>query len=239
MPEARGLTPPPNPLCVALDAADPATNRAVAAATGASAGTFKVGLTAYLGAGPALVEHLAGARPVFLDLKLHDIPQQVSGAIEAVSRLPVAYTTVHAAGGSDMVRAAVDSAGPGLAIVAVTVLTSLDGAAMKALAMAGSTEQAVIRLAELALGSGCRGLVCSPHEVAGLRRRFGSRAEGGPLLVVPGIRPVGAAPGDQRRSLPPAEALAAGADLLVIGRPITDAADPAAAARALRTELSR
>lgn len=238
MPETRGLTPTSNPICVALDAADPATNRAVAAATGESAGTFKVGLTAYLGAGPALIEHLAAARPIFLDLKLHDIPQQVSGAIDAITRLPVAYTTVHASGGSDMLRAAVDAAGPGLDILAVTVLTSLDRAALEALAMAGSTEQAVIRLAELALAAGCRGLVCSPHEVAGLRRRFGGWAEGGPLLVVPGIRPGGAAPGDQRRSLPPAEALAAGADLLVIGRPITDAADPGAAARALHGKLT-
>jgi len=218
---------------VALDAPDWAANRAVVAAVAPSVGAFKVGLSSFIGAGPGSVEELAAERPVFLDLKLHDIPQQVAGAVAAVAGLPVAYTTVHAAGGRNMLRAAVDSAGPALDLLGVTVLTSLDEPALEVLGLAGPIEQAVIRLAELALEAGCPGLVCSPLEVAGLRRRFGSRAEGGPFLVVPGIRPGGAPAGDQRRTLPPEEALADGADLLVIGRPITGTADPGAAARAV------
>lgn len=237
MSEARGLTAPVNPVCVALDGADWDTNRAVAEATVAQVGAFKIGPAAYIGSGPGPLEHLAGDRPVFLDLKLHDIPQQVASAVAAVARLPVAYTTVHAAGGSDMLRAAVDAAGPALGLLAVTVLTSLDGPALKALGMRGSTEEAVVRLAELALEAGCPGLVCSPLEVAGLRRRFGARDQGGPLLVVPGVRPGGAVAGDQRRTLPPEEALAAGADLLVVGRPITGAPDPGAAARSILLQL--
>ncbi|MDQ3767785.1 MAG: orotidine-5'-phosphate decarboxylase [Actinomycetota bacterium] len=231
------MRPPANPICVALDAPDPDTNRAVVAATTASVGAFKVGLSAFVGSGSGPLGELAAARPVFLDLKLHDIPHQVAGAVAAVARLPVAYTTVHAAGGRDMLRAAVDAAGPALELLGVTVLTSLDGPALKVLGMAGSTDEVVIRLAELALEAGCPGLVCSPLEIAGLRRRFGSRAEGGPLLVVPGIRPPDASAGDQKRSLPPETALADGADLLVIGRPITGAADPGAAARALATTV--
>ncbi|MBA2274441.1 MAG: orotidine-5'-phosphate decarboxylase [Actinobacteria bacterium] len=233
MSEARRVTAPANPICVALDAPDWDTNRAVASATARSVGAFKIGPSAFIGSGSGPLGHLAAERPVFLDLKLHDIPHQVAGAVEAVSRLPVAYTTVHAAGGRDMLLAAVEAAGPALELLGVTVLTSLDEAALRVLGLAGSTENAVIRLAELALEAGCPGLVCSPLEIGALRRRFGARSEGGPLLVVPGIRPDGAAAGDQRRTLPPERALAEGADLLVIGRPITAAVDPGAAARAL------
>ncbi len=233
------MTPPANPICVALDASDPDANRAVASATSASVGAFKVGLSAYVAAGAGPLEELAAEHPVFLDLKLHDIPQQVAGAVAAVARLPVTYTTVHAAGGRDMLRAAADAAEPGLMLLGVTVLTSLDGRALKAQGMAGSIEETVIRLAEIALDAGCPGLVCSPLEIGALRRRFGTRAEGGPLLVAPGIRPGGAAAGDQRRTLPPERALAAGADLLVVGRPITAAADPGTAARAFAAAVGR
>ncbi|CAN5322144.1 orotidine-5'-phosphate decarboxylase [soil metagenome] len=233
------MRPPANPICVALDGPDWDSNRAVASATAPSVGAFKVGLSAYVGSGSGPLEELAAERPVFLDLKLHDIPQQVAGAVAAVARLPVAYTKVPAAGGRDMLRAAADAAGPALELLGVTVLTSLDEPALKVLGLAGPIEQAVTRLAELALEAGCPGLVCSPLEIAGLRRRFGARTAGGPLLVVPGIRPDGAPAGDQRRTLPPERALADGADLLVIGRPITGAADPGAAARALATAVGR
>lgn len=228
-----------SPICVALDAPDWDTNRAVASAAQASVGAFKVGLAAYVGSGPGPLEHLAAARPVFLDLKLHDIPKQVAAAVEAVARLPVAYTTVHASGGRAMLRAAVDAAGPGLELLGVTVLTSLDRPALRSLGIEGTAEETVIRLAELALGAGCPGLVCSPLEIGALRSRFGPRAEGGPLLVVPGIRARGAGAGDQRRTLPPEEAFSAGADLLVIGRPITAAPDPAAAARSIAMAVGR
>ena len=226
-----------SPICVALDSSDPDELLRLATDVGGSVGAVKVGLTAFTSAGPDLVRSLSARHPLFLDLKLHDIPAQVAGAIASIGSLGVSWTTVHAQGGSDMLRAAADAAPGDLMVLAVTVLTSLDDAELERTGLAGPAESAVLRLAELALDSGIQGLVCSPLEVAAVRERFGPRSSGGPFLVVPGIRPAGTDVGDQRRTLGPREALDAGADLLVIGRPITAAADPAAAARELLDSL--
>jgi orotidine-5'-phosphate decarboxylase len=226
-----------NPICVALDFDDPARVREIAAATSDHVGVFKIGLTAYASGGPALVRELAAQHPVFLDLKFHDIPAQVGGAVRAVAATGALYTTVHASGGPAMVAAAVEAAGHSLTVLAVTVLTSLDDGALDSIGMNGPAADAVLRLAGLALAAGADGLVCSPQEVARLRAEFGARTDGGPLLVVPGIRAHGEAHGDQRRTMSATEALAAGADVIVVGRPITAASDPADAARRLREQV--
>lgn len=225
-----------NPICVALDSADAAEVARLAGAVEDHVGLFKIGLTTFVANGSPLVAELARRRPVFLDLKLHDIPTQVGGAAAAAARTGASYLTVHASGGGDMVRAAVEGAGSELSILGVTILTSLDESTLRSVGIMGSVEGAVIRLAEIAMDAGVAGLVCSPHEVAAVRSRFGPRSEGGPLLVVPGIRPQGTKD-DQRRTLQAAGAVAAGADVLVIGRPITAAPDPAAAARSILGEL--
>lgn len=226
-----------SPICVALDSADEQELTRLAASVGDSVGAIKIGLTSFAAGGPQLVRSVTGSHPVFLDLKLHDIPAQVGGAISAIGDLEVSWTTVHAAGGAAMLEAAAGAAPSHLMVLAVTMLTSMDDDDLARIGLAGPAEAAVLRLAELALGAGMRGLVCSPLEVASLRARFGTYSEGGPYLVVPGIRPAGAALGDQRRTLGPRAAMEAGADLLVIGRPITAAPDPAAAARALAESL--
>ena len=226
-----------NPICVALDFDDPARVREMAAAMSDHVGIFKIGLTAYANGGPELVRDLATRHPVFLDLKFHDIPAQVGGAVRGVAATGALYTTVHAAGGSAMVAAAVDAAGHAVTVLAVTVLTSLDDATLDAIGMKGPSSDAVLRLAGLALAAGADGLVCSPMEVTALRTEFGARRDGGPLLVVPGIRSAGEAHGDQRRTQSATEALAAGADVIVVGRPITAAPDPAGAARRLLEQI--
>ena len=224
---------PDNPICVALDERDPERLRSLADAVMDHCGMLKVGLTAYARNGPEIVRELARVRPVFLDLKLHDIPAQVEGATGVVSELGAEWVTVHASGGGEMIKAAVAGAGPGLGVLAVTVLTSLDDVSLDAIGMRGPSLEAVLRLGEMALVSGADGLVCSPLEVGAVRERFGTRAAGGPALFVPGIRLAESDAGDQRRTLGPGDALDAGADVLVIGRPITAAADPGAAASAI------
>jgi orotidine-5'-phosphate decarboxylase len=198
---------------------------------------FKIGLELYIAEGNALVAEIERrGYSIFLDLKLHDIPNTVASAVRAASRLGVNLLTLHAAGGADMLQAAVEAAS-GIerspALLAVTVLTSIDGPQLEATGVAGSATQQVERLAKLAMSCGVQGLVCSPHEVASLRSEIGSK----PLLVVPGIRPTGSAAGDQRRVATPASAIAAGASYLVVGRPITQADDPGAAARAIVAEM--
>lgn len=228
-----------SPICIALDAVDPAENERIAAATEEHAGMFKVGLTSFISGGPELVSRLSARRPVFLDLKLHDIPVQVEGAVRAATATGAAFVTVHASGGRDMMRAAVAAAQQGkTAVLAVTVLTSLDDRDLEEIGLTGPAEKAVLRAAELALDCGVDGLVCSPLEVAAVRERSGPRSGGGPLLVVPGIR-ASAAADDQRRTLGPIEALDAGADVLVVGRPVTAASDPGRAAADLARTISR
>ncbi len=211
-----------NPICAALDLPDPASAAKLASRLKGHVGLFKVGLELFVAHGPAAVEAIRPfGLPIFLDLKLHDIPQTVEGAARGVARLGVQYVTVHASGGAEMIAAA-RRALPGTKLLAVTVLTSLE-------APAGE----VLRLARLAVSAGADGVVCAPTDVAELRRALGPS----PLLVVPGIRPAGAARGDQKRVGTPREAIEAGASLLVVGRPLRDAPDPAAAADAIAAEL--
>jgi orotidine-5'-phosphate decarboxylase len=224
----------PAPIAVALDAPDLETAARWASLVTPHVSTVKIGLELYLRYGPDVVASIRGASgvQVFLDLKLHDIPATVAGAAKAVARLRPQLLTVHAAGGPAMIRAAVEAA-PGVPIAAVTVLTSLGGADMERLGVTGSTTDWVLRLAALAVEAGASGLVCSPREVAAVR------AEVGPdiTLITPGVRPAGTAAHDQARVATPEEALAAGADLLVIGRAITGAPDPGAAAAAIAASL--
>lgn len=220
-------------LCVALDARDPAEIMRLGDVTEPYADVFKVGLTSFLGIGGDGVRALAERREVFLDLKFHDVPAQVRGAVAAAAETGASFTTVHASGGRAMLRAAVEGAAGGVDVLAVTVLTSLDTGDLAALGRPGAISEQVARLTEVALGEGVDGVVCSGVEVAGLRRRFGPD----PLVVVPAVRAAGAPRDDQRRTMTAGDAAAAGADVLVVGRPITGAPDPAAAARALRAEV--
>jgi orotidine-5'-phosphate decarboxylase len=224
-------------LIVALDTADRAQAAAWVAAVAPCCGMVKLGLEYFLANGAPGVRAL-GAVPVFLDLKLHDIPNTVAGAVRAVLKLAPRMLTVHAAGGAAMVEAARRAAeGAGAArplLLGVTVLTSLDANAMRATGIACGLGEQVLRLARLALAAGADGLVCSAHEVTMLRQAFGD----GPVLVVPGVRPPGAPPGDQVRTMTPRAAAACGADWLVVGRPITGAPDPAAVAAAIVAEIA-
>jgi orotidine-5'-phosphate decarboxylase len=224
-------------LIAALDTADPAQAKAWARAVGSHCAMLKLGLEYYLAQGSEGVRAI-GTRPVFLDLKLHDIPATVAGAVRAVLPLAPAMLTLHASGGTAMIeaarRAADDAVGPAPLLLGVTVLTSLDATALAATGVAGGPRQQVLRLARLALAAGADGLVCSAREVAMLRDALGNA----PVLVVPGIRPQGSPLGDQARAATPREAVEAGADWIVVGRPITGAADPAAAAAAIAAELA-
>ena len=222
-----------------LDVASLEEARAQVALLAGEVGVFKVGLELFTAAGPAAVQlvHDAGAR-CFLDLKLHDIGETVARSVAAAMSLRVAFLTVHAAtGGRALARAAAAAAGSETTLLAVTVLTSLDDADLAEIGVAGPTGAAVERLARVAVEAGVPGLVCSTQECAALRAAFGP-AGTGPVLVVPGVRPAGAATNDQRRVATPAEAIRAGADHLVVGRPIRDAADPRAAARAVVAAIS-
>jgi orotidine-5'-phosphate decarboxylase len=226
----------PAPIAVALDAPDLETAARWAGLVTPHVSTVKVGLELYLRYGPEVVASIRGASGVkiFLDLKLHDIPATVTGAARAVARLRPDLLTVHAAGGSEVVRAAVQGA-PDTVVAAVTVLTSLSSADLEQIGMMGPMSDAVRRLAVLGVSAGARGLVCSPQEVAAVR------AEVGPdiTLITPGVRPAGSSADDQARTATPEEALRAGANLLVIGRPITAAPDPGAAAAAIAAPLRR
>ncbi len=229
---------PANRIIAAVDTTDLATAQGWARALTPHVGMLKLGLAFFLAHGPAGVTAVTRA-PVFLDLKLHDIPNTVAGAVSAVLPLGTAMLTLHAAGGSAMIAAArnaAEAAGPTRPkLLAVTVLTSLSAAALAETGVTDTPRAQVLRLARLALAAGADGLVCSPQEVALLRQEIGPE----PLLVVPGIRPAGSPAGDQARTLAPREAMAAGADWLVIGRPITQAPDPAAAAAAIAADLTQ
>ncbi|HUZ34893.1 MAG TPA: orotidine-5'-phosphate decarboxylase [Streptosporangiaceae bacterium] len=235
-PPRGGVLTQPAPIAVALDAPDLETAARWAGLVTPHVSTVKVGLELYLRYGPEVVASIRGASGVkiFLDLKLHDIPATVTGAARAVARLRPDLLTVHATGGPEVVRAAVEGA-PDTMVAAVTVLTSLGPADLDRIGMLGPMSDAVRRLAALGVASGARGLVCSPQEVAAVR------AEVGPdiLLITPGVRPAGSSTDDQARTATPEEALRAGADLLVIGRPITGASDPGAAAAAIAAPLRR
>lgn len=231
MTSADLLPIPPDRICIALDTPNPDEAARLAHLLAPHAGWFKVGLTLFAGAGPRAVEAVASAGGrVFLDLKLHDIPAQVKGAVAAASDLGVGLLTVHASGGPAMLAAAAEGRRNGLAVVAVTVLTSLSAEEWAAVHPGSTPGEAVARLTGLAVDAGLDGVVLSPREVAETRARVPADFR----LVTPGIRPADGAADDQARTGTPRGALADGADLLVIGRPVTHARDPVAAIRALR-----
>lgn len=230
------MMPAPGRLIVALDTVDPRQAACWADAVAPHAGLLKIGLEFYLANGAAGYRGITGA-PIFLDLKLHDIPNTVAAAVRSVLPLQPRMVTIHASGGPAMIRAARQaavSAADRPMILAVTVLTSLDQAALAAIGIAATPAEQVLRLGRLAVENGADGLVCSPLEVAMLRQALGSAVK----LVVPGIRPAGSAAGDQARTMTPEEAVAAGADWIVCGRPITGADDPGAAAAAIAASIA-
>jgi len=226
-------------LIVALDVPSAEAAMALAKRLEGACRWFKVGLELFTAAGPAVVEQLAASgRSVFLDLKFHDIPNTVAGAVRSAARLGARMMTVHAAGGPAMLQAA-RTAVEGIAdppqLLAVTVLTSMDAAQLKAAGVGRAPAKQAELLAKMGMKAGIRGFVCSPEEVRSLRALAGPEG----VLVVPGIRPAGADAGDQKRIASPIDALRAGASYLVVGRPITQAPDPAKAAEALLNEMAR
>jgi orotidine-5'-phosphate decarboxylase len=229
---------PRDRLIVALDVPNAARALELVGQVGESAGVFKIGKQLFVAEGPQVVRQVVSrGNRVFLDLKFHDIPNTVAGAVKSAAALGVSMLTVHASGGAKMLKAAVEAAAetanPPL-ILAVTVLTSLDDADLQQVGVAGRVLDHVLRLAALAREAGCGGIVASPHEVRELRRELGD----GFAIVTPGVRPAGSAAGDQARVLTPAQAIAAGATYLVIGRPITEAPDPGQTARAILNEMA-
>jgi orotidine-5'-phosphate decarboxylase len=222
-------------LIVALDVPKADAARALVDRLSGRVGMFKVGSQIFTAAGPELVREIVGrGEKVFLDLKFHDIPNTVAGAVSSASRLGVSLVDVHGLGGRAMMEAAVGALpAMGTRLLAITILTSHDDETLGEIGVNGSVADSVRRLAELAKDAGTDGVVASPHEVGLIREACGRDF----LIVTPGIRPAGAALGDQARPATPAAALAAGADFLVVGRPITEAADPGAAADAIVAEM--
>lgn len=220
---------------MALDFPTQAKALALVSALSGSVSTYKIGLQLYTAAGPAILQAVAatGAK-IFLDLKLHDIPNTVAKAVGAAGELGVQMLTVHLTGGSAMLMAAVDAKPPHLALLGVTVLTSSTQETLGETGVESNMQDQVIRLADLGKSSGIDGLITSPHEVGLLRARLGPEI----TLVTPGVRPAWAAADDQKRFTTPREALKGGADYLVIGRPITAAADPRAAVERIVEELA-
>ncbi|MFZ1006192.1 MAG: orotidine-5'-phosphate decarboxylase [Candidatus Sulfotelmatobacter sp.] len=229
---------PREKLIVALDVSTAAAAQKIVATVGDSALTYKVGMQLYTSEGPEVVRDLvASGRRVFLDLKYHDIPNTVASAVREAARLGVSMLTVHASGSNKMLRAAVDAAraiNPSLLVLAVTVLTSLDQNDLEQIGVQGSVQDEVLRLSRLALASGCRGIVTSARESARLRSELGDDF----AIVTPGVRPLGSDHADQARVVTPPQAIAAGASHIVVGRPITEAADPAAEARSILQQIS-
>lgn len=234
----RHIGDPRQKLIVALDVSTAATAQKIVAAVGDLALTYKVGMQLYTAEGPALVRDLVNSgRRVFLDLKYHDIPNTVAAAVHEAARLGVSMLTVHTSGSGKMLRAAAEAAravNPALTVLGVTVLTSMDENDLEKIGVQGTVADEVLRLAKLALGNGCRGIVASAREAAMLRTELDDDF----AIVTPGVRPAGAGHADQVRVVTPAQAIAAGASYIVVGRPITEAADPAAEARAILEQMS-
>lgn len=223
-------------LIVALDVPTARQARELAGQVGDAAGIYKVGLQLFTAEGPALVRDLVSSgKRVFLDLKLHDIPNTVVHAVKSAKELGVSMLTVHASGGPSMLKAAADAADGELLLLAVTVLTSMDENELSQVGVGGRVQDQVLRLAELARAAGCGGVVASPRESSLIRGRLGE----GFAIVNPGVRPAGAELNDQRRVATPAEAIRAGATHIVVGRPITQAAHPAQAAAAIVREIEQ
>lgn len=234
---ARALADPCEKLAFALDYPTLADARRGAELVAPSAGVLKVGLELFVAEGPACARAASDlGRQLFLDLKLHDIPETVERAVASACALGASFLTVHASGGPKMLERAaarVAREGAPLTLLAVTVLTSMDDADLRAIGNADPPSAQVTRLAKLAYSAGVHGFVCSVAEAQSLRNELGASA----VIVTPGIRPAGAAAGDQKRVATPADALKAGASVLVVGRPIRDAADPRAAAAAVAAEI--
>jgi len=224
-------------LIVALDVSTAAAARRIVETVGDCCTTYKVGMQLFTAEGPQVVRDLlASGRKVFLDLKYHDIPNTVAAAVSEAAKLRVSMLTVHASGGGNVLRAAVKAASThrDLKVLAVTVLTSLEDSDLEKLGIRGRVVDQVTRLAALALSDGCHGVVTSAKEARELRSELGN----GFLIVTPGVRPAGAGYGDQVRVVTPAEAIAAGASHIVVGRAITGADDPASEARAILTQIA-
>jgi orotidine-5'-phosphate decarboxylase len=230
-------------ILVALDTTDVAVAKGWARATRDHVAGIKLGLEFFNANGPAGVAEITSlGAPLFLDLKFHDIPNTVAGAVRAVAPLKPMILNLHASGGAAMMRAALDAARESAAklgaappkLIAVTILTSLSDADLAEVGQPAGASDQVRRLASLTRACGLDGVVCSPHEIAVLRRDLGPDF----LLVTPGVRPAWSAAGDQKRVMEPREAAEAGADYLVIGRPITGAADPAEAVRRIKAEIA-
>ncbi|MEY2519352.1 MAG: orotidine-5-phosphate decarboxylase [Verrucomicrobiota bacterium] len=221
-------------LIVALDFPTQAKALALVSVLSGSVSIYKIGLQLYTVAGPAIVQAVAatGAK-IFLDLKLHDIPNTVAKAVTAAGELGVHMLTIHLSGGSAMLRAAVEAKPPALSLLGVTVLTSANQETLTEIGIGSELQMQVVRLAELGQKCGVDGLITSPQEVSVLRERLGQEM----MLVTPGVRPTWAGADDQMRFTTPSEALKRGADYLVIGRPITAHADPPAAVKRLLEEI--
>ncbi len=232
MPEARER------LIVALDVSSSAAAQKIVAAVGESVSIYKVGKQLFTAEGPQVVRDLiAAGRKVFLDLKFHDIPNTVASAVREAAQLKISMLTVHASGGAKMLRAATEAAAGSSSkplVLAVTVLTSLSDSDLQEIGVSGRVLDQALRLSALAQANGCGGVVASAQEARQIRRMVGE----GFALVTPGIRPLGGEVGDQARVVTPAQAIEAGASHIVVGRPITAAQGPAAAARAIVQEIA-
>jgi orotidine-5'-phosphate decarboxylase len=224
-------------LIVALDLSSSAEAQTIVAALGETVRTFKVGKQLFTAEGPQAVRDLIAAnRKVFLDLKYHDIPNTVGAAVREAAKLGVSMLTVHASGGGKMLRAAVEAArdiNPAVKVLGVTVLTSLTDYDLEKMGVRGRVVDQVLRLAAMSLSNGCQGIVASAQEAAALRSELGNEF----VIVTPGVRPPGTGHGDQARVVTPEEAIASGATHIVVGRPITEATDPAAEARAILGQI--
>ena len=223
-------------LIVALDVSSAGEAQQLVQQVGEAAGIYKVGLQLFTAQGPGIVRDLVGSgKRVFLDLKLHDIPNTVSHAVKAARELGAYMLTVHAGGGAAMLRAAVEAAQGSLNVLAITVLTSLTDQDMQETGISGRVADQVLRMAALAQTAGCQGIVASPREANLVRKALGE----GFAIVTPGIRPAGAEINDQQRIATPAQAISNGASHIVVGRPITHASDPAQAALAIIAEMEQ
>ena len=224
------------PIAVALDAPDLATAREWASAVAPHVQVVKVGLEVFLrdGHDAVHVAREASGCDIFLDVKLHDIPATVAGAAHAVAKLKPKYLTVHASGGQDMVKAAVEAL-PDTYVTAVTILTSLSQDQLVAMGWNGTAQDIVKRLASQSVAAGALAIVCSPQEVSAVRAEVGPEI----VLITPGVRPAGSDAGDQKRIATPEQALADGANLLVIGRPITAAGNIAEAAASIASNIAK
>ena len=221
-------------LIVALDVPDARAAQELVRRIGDAAGFYKVGLQLFTAEGPNLVRELVSSgRKVFLDLKLHDIPNTVGHAVQNAVALGASMLTVHASGGAEMLRTAAQAAGDRLPLLGVTVLTSMNDEDLQETGVSGRTLDQVLRLAALARTAGCKGVITSPREIAPVRKLLGE----GFSIVIPGVRPQGSAHNDQQRVGTPYQAIQAGASHLVVGRPITQASDPVKAAEAILNEI--